>query len=64
MWIPSLDDRELRERLRRRMHLVRMRASAQNPNLWPTSPTRRHDPAKSAVARKILIASWHVLSRQ
>jgi transposase len=30
LWIPSLDDRELRERLRRRMHLVRMRASAQN----------------------------------
>jgi hypothetical protein len=38
MWIPSLDDRELRERLRRRMHLVRMRASAQNPNLWALDP--------------------------
>jgi transposase len=30
LWVPSLDDRELRERLRRRMHLVRMRASAMN----------------------------------
>jgi transposase len=30
LWVPSLQDRALRERLRRRMHLVRMRASAQN----------------------------------
>jgi transposase len=30
LWVPSLDDRALRERLRRRMHLVRLRASAQN----------------------------------
>ncbi len=30
LWVPSLEDRELRERLRRRMHLVRMRASAMN----------------------------------
>src|SRR5215213_11804384 len=30
LWIPSLDDRALRERLRRRMQLVRMRASAMN----------------------------------
>jgi transposase len=30
LWVPSLDDRALRERLRRRMHLVRMRASAMN----------------------------------
>jgi transposase len=30
LWVPSLKDRELRERLRRRMHLVRMRASAMN----------------------------------
>src|SRR6059058_5863058 len=28
LWLPSLDDRELRERLRRRMHLVRLRTSA------------------------------------
>ncbi len=28
LWLPSLDDRALRERLRRRMHLVRLRASA------------------------------------
>jgi transposase len=30
LWVPPLEDRELRERLRRRMHLVRMRASAMN----------------------------------
>jgi transposase len=30
LWIASIEDRALRERLRRRMHLVRMRASAQN----------------------------------
>jgi transposase len=30
LWIASLDDRALRERLRRRMHLVRLRASAMN----------------------------------
>jgi hypothetical protein len=30
LWVASLQDRALRGRLRRRMHLVRMRASAQN----------------------------------
>ena len=30
LWVPALADRELRERLRRRMHLVRTRASAMN----------------------------------
>jgi transposase len=30
LWVPSLADRELRERLRRRMHLVRLRSSAKN----------------------------------
>jgi transposase len=30
LWLPSLRDRELRERLRRRMHLVRLRTSARN----------------------------------
>jgi transposase len=30
LWIPSLADRELRERLRRRLHLVRLRTSARN----------------------------------
>jgi transposase len=30
LWIPSLEDRALRERLRRRMHLVRLRTSAMN----------------------------------
>jgi transposase len=30
LWLPSLDERALRERLRRRMHVVRLRASAMN----------------------------------
>jgi transposase len=30
LWIPSLEERELRERLRRRAHLVRLRSSAIN----------------------------------
>jgi transposase len=30
LWIPSLEERELRERLARRMHLVRLRTSAKN----------------------------------
>ena len=30
LWIPSLQERELRERLRRRAHLVRLRTSAMN----------------------------------
>jgi transposase len=30
LWVASLEDREVRERLRGRMHLVRMRASAMN----------------------------------
>jgi transposase len=30
LWVPSLEERALREQLRRRMHLVRLRASAMN----------------------------------
>jgi transposase len=30
VWVPTLDDRELRERLRRRAHLVRLKTSATN----------------------------------
>jgi transposase len=30
LWVPSLEDRALRERLRRRMHLVKTRTSARN----------------------------------
>ena len=30
LWVPPLDERALREQLRRRMHLVRLRASAMN----------------------------------
>ena len=35
LWVPSLDDRALRERLRRRTHLVQMRASAMNRIFGP-----------------------------
>ena len=30
LWLPPLEERALREQLRRRMHLVRLRASAMN----------------------------------
>ena len=30
LWVPSLDERALKERLLRRMHLVRLRTSAKN----------------------------------
>src|SRR4029450_416091 len=30
LWVPSLEDRALRERLRRRMHLVKVRTAARN----------------------------------
>jgi transposase len=30
LWVPSIEDRALRERLRRRMHLVKLRTSARN----------------------------------
>jgi hypothetical protein len=130
--VHSLQDRALRERLRRRMHLVKTRTSARNrifglltqfglrvshprlrtpdamellerrgvPAVWRASiaellelieemdrpivptdrelgPLAREDPraqllatipgvgpAKSAVARKLLIAAWHILSRE
>src|SRR3954469_9322488 len=79
LWVPSLDDRALRERLRRRTHLVRLRASAMNrifglqtqwglrislTRLRAVAQRAGKNPAKAAVARKILIAAWHVLSRQ
>src|SRR5512132_3507618 len=60
LWVPPLGDRELRERLRRRMHLVRMRASAMNRifglqtqwglriSLQRLRAPGRHDPARSA----------------
>jgi transposase len=30
LWVPSLEERALRERLKRRLHLVRLRTSAKN----------------------------------
>ena len=59
LWVPALADRELRERLRRRMHLVRMRASAMNRifglltqwglrlSLRAVARTRRDDAARA-----------------
>src|SRR5918997_2824456 len=52
LWIPSLDERALRERLKRRLHLVRLRTSAKNRvfgllTQWglriPCDRLRRHD---------------------
>src|SRR2546430_901411 len=79
LWLPSLDERELRERLRRRMHLVRLRTSAKGrifglQTQWGIRISLRRlrradgmrllEPAgMPAVARKILIAAWHMLSR-
>jgi transposase len=130
VWLPSLDDRALRERLKRRMHLVRMRTMARNrteigdiarfssagklvgyaglaPKIKQSGQSSRTGPlskagskalrwaaveaaqqswretnpwhqlyrdvakrqgktnaGKAAVARKVLIAAWHVLSRE
>jgi transposase len=30
LWVPSLEERALRERLKRRLHLIRLRTSAKN----------------------------------
>ena len=38
LWVPSLADRELRERLRRRMHLVRDARLGDEPHLRPADP--------------------------
>jgi len=35
-----------------------------SPSSSPATGLDAYQPAKSAVARKILIAAWHVLSRQ
>src|SRR6266545_4793185 len=110
LWLPSPDERALRERLRRRMHLVRLRTSAKGrifglqtqwgvrvslarlrrgdglmlleragvPEVWGRSMSEclalieyldvgrrsgHSNSAKAAVARKILITVWHMLSR-
>src|SRR5437868_14707883 len=59
LWLPSLDERALRERLRRRMHLVRLRTSAKGRvfglqtqwgirvSLHPFAPRGRADPARA-----------------
>ena len=45
LWIPSLEERALRERLKRRLHLVRLRTSAKN-RIFGLLPDRR--PARDA----------------
>src|SRR4051794_17673975 len=63
VWVPSLDERAIRERLRRRMHLVRLRTSAINRtfglltqwglrrSLTCASPTRSRRSASTASRR-------------
>src|SRR3954471_15820268 len=63
LWIPSLDDRALRERLRRRMHLVRLRTSARNRifgllTQWGAAPV-----AQAAPPRMELLAARGVEER-
>src|SRR5215207_2897681 len=43
LWIPSLEERALPERLKRRLHLMRLRTSAKN--LRPAHPVGAQDPA-------------------
>src|SRR5205085_3285599 len=47
LWLPSLEERALREQLRRRMHLVRLRASAES-DLRPADPVGAADLARPA----------------
>ena len=43
VWVASLEDRAIRERLRRRAHLVKLRTSASQPDLRPADPVRPAD---------------------
>jgi transposase len=45
LWIPSLEERALREWPKRRLHLVRLRTSANNRVLRPAHPVGAADPA-------------------
>jgi Transposase len=40
LWVPTIEDRAIRERLRRRAHLVKLRTSARKPDLRPADPVR------------------------
>src|SRR5437764_15313300 len=46
LWLPSLNERALRERLRRRMHLVRLRTSAKGPRPAARSARRESRSAR------------------
>jgi transposase len=66
LWIPSLEERELRERLRRRMHLVRLRTSAMNRvyglgtqwGLRLSAERLRHRDGLELLARTDMPAVW------
>jgi hypothetical protein len=47
LWLPSLEERALRERLKRRLHLVRLRTSAKNPVFGLLTQWGAQDPARS-----------------
>ena len=48
LWIPSPEDRAIRELLRRRSHLVKSRTSASKPDLRPADPVRASGLAAAA----------------
>lgn len=66
LWVPSLSDRELRERLRRREHLVHLRTSARNRmfglltqwGLRGSLTTLRKPGALEALAERDVPAVW------
>jgi transposase len=68
LWVPSLEDRALRERLRRRMHLVKTRTSARNRifglltqfGLRISYPRLRKPDAMELLRRRGVPAVWRV----
>lgn len=64
-WVPSLRDRDLRERLRRRTHLVRMLASAMNriSGCSPMGVRLSLDRLRERDAMELLEAFWREFLR-
>ena len=65
VWVPSLDDRAIRERLRRRAHLIRLRTSAINRTFGlpdPVGPAAQHH--RAAQARRASTSSPSTASRE
>ena len=52
LWVPSLEERALRERLRRRTHLVRLRTSAMNRTFGVAHTVGAADPVRAVAPRR------------